>query len=413
MRILKLSKYNRVQTYVLLVFICSFLIPNKTTAQQKKQYTIVLDAGHGGKDGGASRGNYIEKKIALSSVLKIGKMLEKNKDIKIIYTRKRDIFIELHRRAYIANSNNADLFISVHCNAVVSTKPHGAETFVLGLRGNKENLEIAKKENAVILLEDNYKQNYDYDPNSPESVIGLSVLQEENLDASLSFADMVQTNFIKLKRYDRGVKQANFLVLRETVMPSVLVELGFLSNSVEGRFLYSKVGQTKMARAVADAIINYVDRLKLNTVNNGLDKVVKATPKNRKTKEVTKPQRKVSKITKPKKTVPKKKHISAKKAVKKPITKKAFKHILFKVQIAASRKYIPEKPYNFKGLQNVEMKIIDDYYKYYHGSSSDFITIKEILYDIRKKGFKGAFVVAFKDGVKIPLKEAIKATKRK
>lgn len=389
------------------MFILSFLVPKQIVAQQKRKYVVVLDAGHGGKDGGASRGRYIEKEIVLSSALKVGKLLEKEKHIKVVYTRKKDVFIELHKRAYIANSNDADLFISIHCNAVNSTKPHGAETFVLGLSGNKANLEIAKKENAVILLEDNYKQNYDYDPNSPESVIGLSVLQEENLDASLSFASIVQTNFTKLNRYDRSVKQANFLVLRETVMPSVLIELGFLSNSSEGRFLYSKIGQTKMAKAVADAIIKYIDRLKLNTINETPEKTKKESKKI--IAKVNKPEKIAQKNTYKKTKVITQKTVPV---AKKTIIKENLKpYILFKVQIAASKKYIPENSYNFKGLEDVEMKIIDDYYKYYYGGSSNFVTIKETLLKVRKKGFKDAFVVAFRDGIKISLREAIKATK--
>lgn len=430
MKILKLSKYNKVKVGFYTVLFLSFLIcAQTTTAQLKKQYVVVLDAGHGGRDGGASRGIYIEKKIALSSVLKIGKLLENQKHIKVVYTRKKDVFVELHKRAHIANSNDADLFISVHCNAVVSTKPHGAETFVLGLSGNKQNLEIAKKENAVILLEDNYKQNYDYDPNSPESVIGLSVLQEENLDASLSFADMVQTNFVALKRYDRSVKQANFLVLRQTVMPSVLVELGFISNSAEGKFLYSKTGRTKMAKAVADAIIKYIDRLRLNTVGNNTVEVKSRVAKEIKpkekvakyqkpsTKKKTATQKKVVKATKPQRVEKKHKHIPTKKLIAQNksrivATESSEPYVVFKVQIGASKKYIPEKPYNFRGLKDVEMKIIDDYYKYYYGSSSDFITIKESLSDLRKKGFKDAFIVAFKNGVKISLKEARRLTNR-
>ncbi|WBX74456.1 N-acetylmuramoyl-L-alanine amidase [Tenacibaculum pacificus] len=256
-----------------------------TVVSAQKKYTIVLDAGHGGKDAGASRGSYIEKKIALKLALKVGEILKKDNTINVVYTRKKDIFVELHKRASIANKKNADLFVSIHCNSNNSGKPHGSETYVLGLKGNDVNFEIVKKENAVILLEEDYKKNYDYDPNSAESLIGLSVLQEENLDASLSLASLVQTNFKSIKRYDRKVKQANFLVLRETVMPSVLIELGFLSNKTEGKFLNSSYGQLKMAKSLATAIKNYVKRLKLNTVQ---EKVIAKSSEKKKLKKLKK-----------------------------------------------------------------------------------------------------------------------------
>jgi len=375
-------------------------------SQVKDKYVVVLDAGHGGKDGGASRGEYLEKKIALSLVLKIGKILKKDKDLEVVYTRTKDKFIELHKRATIANDKEADLFVSIHCNANNSDKPHGAETYVLGLNGNKENLEIVKKENEVILLESDYKSNYDYDPNSPEAVIGLSVLQEENLDASLAFAGIVQENFRTLKRYDRSVKQANFLVLRETVMPSVLIELGFLSNKAEGRFLNTNSGQQMMSGAVAKAIKNYINQLKLNTVEFDEPKVLTPSSTQPKVKEVkkTSPAKKEYKVvvkTKKSTTTPSQKVKEAPKTF-------TINHIEYKVQIAASKKYIAPEPYNFKGLQNVEMLTIGEYYKYYYETVFFFDDIKPFLKEAKEAGHKGAFVVAFENGVKIPLREAIK-----
>lgn len=431
MQFLKFRKYNTKKTILFSVVFFSLFLCFSPSVKAQKKYVIVLDAGHGGKDGGASRGKYIEKKIALKLALKVGKLLSREKDIKVVYTRKKDVFIELHKRATIANDNNADLFVSIHCNANNSPKPFGAETYVLGLNGNKTNLEIVKKENEVILLEDNYKQNYDYDPNSPESVIGLSVLQEENLDASLTFASLTQTNFSELKRHNRSVKQANFLVLRETAMPSVLIELGFLSNDAEGKFLNSERGQTKMANAIADAIIVYIGQLEINTIrqrvttNNPIkeskpEKTIKKAPASAKTskKVVTNkkptPQNSIPKSSKTTKTSTTKTTVVEKKETKKlphqPIkTKKPVTpYIEFKVQVAASKAYISEEPRNFKGLENIEMMIIDEYYKYYYGSSSNFTTVKEYLKDAKKAGVKGAFVVAFENGVKIPLREAIK-----
>lgn len=405
MEFLKLSKYNPVKIYFLFFTSIFFLLGFSTTVSAQKKYTVVLDAGHGGKDTGASRGSYKEKKIALQVVLDLGKELLTAKDIKVIYTRKTDNFIELHNRAKIANTKKADLFVSIHCNANNSSKPHGAETYVLGLNGNKENLEISRKENAVILLEDNYKQNYDYDPNSPESLIGLSVLQEENLDLSLGFGGLVQTNFKSLKRYNRKVKQANFLVLRETVMPSVLIELGFLSNKTEGKFLNSRTGQIRMAKAIAKAIKKYINRLKLNKVQDNY--IAKTEKKRTPLKVVVKPKK--NNVVKKKITT---KKVVAKKVVKKPVEKVVAKKIAsgirFKVQIAASRKYIKEASYNFKGLKNVELMFIDNYYKYYYGSTAVYTEIKKVLIEAKKVGYKDAWVVAFKDDQKISIKEALK-----
>jgi N-acetylmuramoyl-L-alanine amidase len=427
----------------------------------QKQYTVVLDAGHGGKDPGNLGNGYREKKIALKVVLEVGKILKKNKNIKVIYTRDKDVFIELHNRAKIANENKADLFVSVHCDSYTNPQAHGAGTFVLGLSGNKQNLEIAKRENAVILLEDNYKQNYDYDPNSPESVISLSMLQEENLDESLAFADLVQDNFSSAKRFDRSVKQNNFLVLRETVMPSVLIELGFLTNKAEGKFLNSTAGQLRMASAIARGIEKYIERIKLNTVQErkaietkkakessndkivttverkktyerkkepkgGLDKkdfsVVVTAPKKDKVVESNTPpkpveveKKKVSQQipvvnskTNPEKVVTeKKKEETPKKTESKPVVDKPEK-IEFKVQIAASKRYLSQDNFNFKGLENVEVLVIDEYYKYYYGSSESFKKTKEALLEAREAGHKDAFIVAFSNGAKISLREALK-----
>ncbi len=459
MQFLKLRKYNTKSGIMFFCAVFSFLLLNSIGVQAQKKYVVVLDAGHGGKDPGASSGKKIEKKIALNVVLQIGKELKKYKDIKVVYTRKKDVFIELHKRATIANKNDATLFLSIHCD---SFKPrpaaYGASSYVLGLKGNATNLEIAKKENAVILLEDNYKQNYDYDPNSPESVIGLSVLQEENLDESLALASLIQSSFVKAKRKDRSVKQANFLVLRETVMPSILIELGFLTNKKEANFLNSKVGQAKLGKAIASAVKEYITRLKFNTVKEvktPIRDVVtkiptqkKETPKKtvaKKTvtnvpkketpkKTVTKrtvanapkketPKKTITKKTvanvpkkeTPKKTVTKntvvnvpKKEVAAKTPIKKKTVKKAKPRIEFKVQIAASKRYISEKPYNFKGLKGIKMKRINGYYKYYYGGAADYQEIKEHLREAKNAGITDAFIVAFEGGIKISVKEAIK-----
>ena len=328
----------------------------------QKTYKVVLDAGHGGKDPGNVGNGYIEKDIALKVTLLVGKYLEDTKDLKVIYTRKKDVYPALWERGDIANNANADLFVSIHCDSYAPRPAaYGAGTFVLGLRGNSKNLEIAKRENAFILKEENFRDKYKgFDPNSAESIIGLSLLQEENLDKSLELASLIQNNFtLKLKRKDRKVKQDNFQVLRETIMPSVLVELGFLTNKKEGKYLNSKKGQTQMAKAIADAIKNYIDNLKLNTV---IEEVVE----NPKTDKVE-----------------------------------------FKVQIASGKNKIKTKSYNFKGLKNVTRVKVGAFYKYYYGTTVSFSDVKKALKTAKRKGYTSAFIVAFKNGEKVSVQEAL------
>ncbi|TMM31908.1 N-acetylmuramoyl-L-alanine amidase [Polaribacter aestuariivivens] len=356
---------NIINKRKLLFFFSVFIfLLNPNCMFSQKKYTVVLDAGHGGKDPGNLGNGYKEKNIALKVALKVGENLKRYKDIKVLYTRKTDVKIELWKRGDIANNAKADLFVSIHCDSHTSNA-YGAGTFVLGLRGNKKNLEIAKRENAVILLEDNFKDRYKgFDPNSAESVIGLSLLQEENLDKSLALASIIQNNFaLKLKRNDRKVKQDNFQVLRETIMPSVLVELGFLTNKKEGRYLNSKKGQTQMAKAIADAIYNYINNLKLNTV------IEEATTED---------------------------------------GVKASNEVEFKVQIASGKNNIATKPYNFKGLKDVERVKVGAFYKYYYGNSTSFNRVKASLKIAKSKGYKTAFIVAFKGGEKISVTEALK-----
>lgn len=330
----------------------------------QKTYKIVLDAGHGGKDPGNLGNGYKEKHIALKVALEVGKLLSKEKDIKVIYTRKTDIYPELWKRGEIANNAKADLFISIHCDSHTSNA-FGAGTFVLGLRGNKKNLEIAKRENASILLEDNYEKRYKgFDPNSAESVIGLSLLQEENLDKSLQLASLIQNNFaFKLNRHNRKVKQDNFQVLRETIMPSVLVELGFLTNKKEGKYLNSKKGQQQMAKAVADAIKIYVNNLKLNTVNQS-----EVTNNAEDTKD----------------------------------------SIEYKVQIASGKNKLTTKSYNFKGLKNVQRIKVGSFYKYYYGVTASYKSALKSQKKAKQKGYTSAFIVAFKNGEKVSVKEVNK-----
>lgn len=245
--------------YFFFFFILFFTI----TGAQKK-FTVVLDAGHGGSDHGANRyysetGTLREKDVTLSIVLKLGRMLEKNKDFKIIYTRKIDEFPSLTDRTTLANRSKADLFVSVHCNASTKTAPYGTETFVQGPDQNKTNLEVAKAENDVIFLDDRDREMFaSYDPKSPESLIALKIQQSRYLESSLLFGSFVEGNFVKKdKRFSRGVKQQNLHVLRLNAMPSVLIETGFISNYEDAMYLGSEKGQAEIAESIYDAIISY------------------------------------------------------------------------------------------------------------------------------------------------------------
>jgi len=358
MRFQQNNKFNtrkKLKYIFLIPFI--FLVFQPSLNAQKK-YIVVLDAGHGGKDPGNLGNGYEEKNIALKIALLVGNNLKKNKDFRLKYTRTKDVFIDLWRRGDIANEEKADLFVSIHCDSHTSNA-YGAGTFVLGLRGNKKNLEIAKRENAVILKEDNFKERYKgFDSNSAESTIGLSLLQEENLDKSLQIASLIQNNFSKkLKRLDRKVKQDNFQVLRETIMPSVLVELGFLTNKKEGRYLNSKKGQKEMANAISTAIEKYINQLKLNTV------VEFSSDKTR---------------------------------------------VEYKVQIASGKNKIATKSYNFKGLKNIERVKVGSLFKYYYGNTLKYDEANKYLKTAIEKGFPTAYLVAFKNGEKISIKEAKK-----
>lgn len=226
---------------------------------QSNNFIVALDAGHGGKDEGAKYFGNKEKNLTLAVTLKVGKILEKNSHITLVYTRKTDEFIELRKRAKIANRANANLFVSIHCNANKKPTGNGSETFVMGLSRANMNLEVSKTENSVIFLEDNYKKTYKgFDPNKPETLIGLQIVQESNLTSSIDLANKIQNNFSKSKAIkSRGIKQEPLWVLDATTMPGVLIEIGFISNQNDMSVLKSEKGQNDIAKAIANAIISY------------------------------------------------------------------------------------------------------------------------------------------------------------
>lgn len=255
-------------TFYFSVFSCFSDVPGKKTGYKIR--TIVIDAGHGGHDTGCLGSDSREKEVALRIALKLGKLIEANcPDVKVVYTRKTDVFIPLIERANIANRAKADLFICIHLNSGPKAA-YGAETFVMGLHKTDDNLSVAKRENSAILLEDNYEKNYDgFDPNSPEANIIFSLYQNQFMQQSLSFAAKIQKQFKEnSKRYSRGVKQAGFLVLYKTAMPSVLIENGFLTNDNDQRFLTSDAGQASMASSIYRAFKSYKAELETGIVSN-------------------------------------------------------------------------------------------------------------------------------------------------
>lgn len=442
---------------ILMLSLTSF---NNSSAEKQNgdKFTVVLDAGHGGHDPGNLGNGYFEKNIALSIVLKAGAILEKNPNIKVIYTRKDDTFIDLYFRGEIANRANADLFVSVHCDSHGSNA-HGAGTFVLGLHANKQNFEVAKKENSVIYLEDNYQSRYaDYDINSPESVIGLTIMQEEFLDNSIALAKAIQDNFSeKLKRNNRKVKQAGFIVLHQTVMPSVLVETGFLTNKEEGAYLNSKKGQVEMGTSIAEAIITY----KQNAIANMADFAMNTVPDAPEPKEIPKKKKPKEEVPKKnKKIIPASTEVSQSKdaidssakleektisvstekeaaqiieeakaktetgepskseivkigpekspslaANKKAVTKS---DVVYKVQIMASAKNLPLRPESFNGLNRVAKEPYKNLYRYVYGSTKSLEEAKIMKSNADINGYPTSFIVAYRNGERISFKESLK-----
>lgn len=330
------------------------------------KFVIVLDAGHGGHDPGRpTKLGYTEKEIALKIVLKVGEELEKNPNIKVIYTRKTDVFVKLRERARIANKADADLFVSIHCNAH-DTQASGTETFVVGVGNTKRNLDIAKEENEVIFLEEDYEENYEgFDPNSPASIIGLTLMQEEYVDQSIMLANLIETNFTKLnKRKSRGVKQASLWVMHNTYMPSVLIETGFITNKKEGAYLNSKSGQNEISNSIVASILQYKQNIGKGSV------------------------------------VPQQDDLEA--------TSEIYNDIVFKVQLAASSKDLALKSYNFKGLTDLSKLKQGQLYKYFSGATNDYTEIINVKKSAVNKGYTTAFIVAYKDGIKVPLSQVLK-----
>jgi N-acetylmuramoyl-L-alanine amidase len=392
---MNISKYSKILSLVALLSITI------SSLGQTQKFKVALDAGHGDHDFGTTWHGHIEKKIALAVVLKIGKILEKNPNIEVIYTRKTDVFIGLIERANIANRADANIFVSIHCNANKNNAACGTETYVMGLNKNASNLEAAKKENEVISLEKDYKQKYEgFDPNSPESMVGIVMMNEEYLDNSISLAGKIQNAFIdELGKKSRGVKQAPFMVLHKAYMPRVLIEMGFISNPEEGEKLDSEEGQQEIAQSIANAIVSY----KKEYYGSGEgDVIVKPSQKMGVEKQIiaidtTSKPKPVLKSTEIKKQEP-----------KEEIKSENVSGTVFKVQLSASSKKLDLTPDNFNGLRNISMSSDNNFHKYMYGETSNYDEAKKLLQEAKSKGYPSAFLIAFRNGKRIDVKEALK-----
>ena len=374
-----------------------------------KDYTVVIDAGHGGKDPGAVSANkkVREKDINLNVALMVGDYIKaKYPEVKVLYTRSTDKFVELNERARIANRAKADLFISIHVNAATNTSAKGAETYTLGIENDRtaRNLDIAKRENSVILLEDNHEKAYNFNPNSAESYIIFEFMQSEFVKESIHIAQYVQENFASdANRHDRGVRQAGFWVLHATSMPSILVELGYISNTEESKYLASSSGQKRLSTCIGKAFDKYyTDILKqtnetLAAAYTSQEEAIPSSPTLIPDEKETEEQQ-----------------IPVQESVQEPVqepTKKATKQSfdsgkpVFKIQFLSASAPIKGNQ-AFKGLSPVSYYYEKGLYKYTYGATTDYNEILRLKKKVNEK-FKDAFIVAFINDNRIDTKQAI------
>lgn len=364
--------------YILLLL--SFIITGLTA----KDFTVVIDAGHGGKDPGALSANKSiqEKDITLKVALMVGENIKKkHPEVNVLYTRQKDVFVGLNDRARMANKANADLFISIHTNAATNRTAKGAETYTLGIEEERteRNLDIAKRENGVIFLEENHEKKYaNFNPNSPESYIIFEYMQSEFVKESIHIAQYVQTNLTaQAQRYDRGVRQAGFLVLHATSMPSILVELGYISNAEEAKYLASETGQKKLSNCISTAFDKYYADLNKQMGNAAMDYLVEnETPDATSVVETPTPTSNTD---------------------NKPV---------FKIQFMVSSTKLDNNDKAFKGLTPVDYYYDKGLYKYTYNATTDYNKILQVKKKVNEK-FKDAFIVAFINGERIDTQKAI------
>ena len=415
-------KLNR--PYILYIVICLWLLflPSCTNHLWGKDFVVVIDAGHGGHDPGAIGKISKEKNINLNVALKVGNLIKRNcDDVKVIYTRSKDVFIPLDRRAEIANNAKADLFISIHTNALANNRTaKGASTWTLGLAKSDANLEVAKRENSVILYESDYKTRYaGFNPNSAESYIIFEFMQDKYMEQSVHLASLMQKHFRQTcKRADRGVHQAGFLVLKASAMPSILIELGFISTPEEERYLNSEEGAGTMAKGIYRAFLNYKREHELRLT--GVSKTIIPTEQ----EEDNAPEI-AQKDTESVNTAPQQEELlaeaktkpaaTAKTAPKRPIVVESATNdseITFKIQILTSSKPLAKNDKRLKGLKEVDYYKEGGIYKYTYGASADYNKVLRTKRTITAQ-FKDAFIIAFRNGEKMNVNEAIAEFKKR
>ena len=421
-----IKKYFILSQYY--IVLTGLFISAPLTAQEAK-FTVVIDAGHGGHDPGAMGSFSREKDINLAIVLDLGALIEQNfKDVKVIYTRKTDKYLTLQERADVVNDHHADLFICIHTNSSPSPAAFGTETFTLGLAKSKANLDVAMRENSVILLEEDYRSKYKgFDPKSVDSYIMFEFMQDKYIDKSVEFSSAIQKQFVSYcGRSDHGVRQAGFWVLHRSACPSVLVEVGFISNLAEERFLISDQGQRQMATAVYNAFVDYkrvhdkksgrqssyvskierpVQTVEVMQEAKQAAKAVVDTPK-RAERESVRRQRKVEAL----KSADTLKSVEISKEPSVESTQSTNSAPVFKVQLFASRVELPKNAADFKGVDGIEFFTENRYYKYTLGAETEYEKIEKIRRSILKK-FPDAFIIAFQGERKLTAREISKLTK--
>lgn len=384
-----------------------------------KTFVLVIDAGHGGHDAGAVGAFSKEKNINLNVALEVGRLIKANcPDVKVVYTRDKDVFIPLQTRADIANKAKADLFVSIHTNALPKGRiAYGAETYTLGMARAEANLEVAKRENSVITYEKNYQQTYEgFDPNKAESYIIFELMQDRYMKQSVELARCIQQQYVNNGRKNKGVHQAGFLVLRKTSMPAVLTELGFISTPEEERYLNSKQGIKELGRSIYNGIVKYRSLYDNNPgqsvspiiVPDPIDEAERektsAAPQNTAEEEVAV----VPVETKSAKAVSDEKEETSSSETAASQDGKP----VFKVQFLVSDRKLKPTDSRLKGLKDAEYYTDGGSFKYTYGESRDYSEIRRIQKTVVAK-FPDAFIVAFVNGKRTNLNEAIKQSKQR
>ena len=410
------NKMRRHRYYILYTFICLWLLSSPLCISNSwaKDFVVVIDPGHGGHDPGAVGKISKEKNINLNVALKLGNMIKKNcDDVKVIFTRTKDVFIPLNRRAEIANNAKADLFISIHTNALANNRTaKGASTWTLGLAKSDANLAVAQRENSVILYESDYKTRYaGFNPNSAESYIIFEFMQDKYMEQSVHLASLVQKQFRHTcKRVDRGVHQAGFLVLKASAMPSILVELGFISTPEEERYLNSEEGTGTLAKGIYHAFLTYKKEHEIRLT--GVSRTIIPDDEEMSENELAATQPKEEKTD----SAPVQTELVAQaKPQQRPITVESATNsveITFKIQILTSSSPLTKNDKRLKGLKDVDYYKEKGLYKYTYGASTDYNKVLRSKRAITDK-FKDAFIIAFRDGEKMNINAAIAEFKKK